>query len=166
MKQTLFAAVAAAALITAGCEMNDLDRPVINPDVADQPAAQAIVAEQSASSFETTVSNLRAALESRPLTVFATVDHSQGASDAGMQLTSSTLFIFGNPKSGTPLMQANPVLGLELPMKVLVVETENGVQIIRQDVSAILRQYGVNPADVNASKIEQTLQTIVSEAAR
>ena len=82
-----------------------------------------------------------------------------------MQLSPSTLFIFGNPKAGTPLMQANPALGIELPMKILVIETTNGVQVLRQNIPVILSQYGVTPEDVNAASIEQTLSAIVDEAA-
>ena len=62
-------------------------------------------------------------------------------------------------------MQANPALGLELPMKILVVQTGNGVQILRQNISAVARQYGVAPQDVNAGSLEATLAAIVGEAA-
>lgn len=169
MKQALIAAASATMLIAAGCQNNDplgdMDRPVIDPQIAEQPATQAIIAEPSQNDYQTTISKLETALASRPLTVFATVDHAAGAREAGLTLAPSTLFIFGNPKSGTPIMQENPALGLELPMKILVVETENGVQVLRQNLSATLEQYDVDPASVNAGKIEETLATIVSEAA-
>ena len=166
MKQTLLAAAAIATLAIGACETSEPRQPAaINPQLANQPAAQGLVAEDSTHDFATTVSRLEAALEARPLTVFATVDHAAGARDAGLELAPSTLFIFGNPEAGTPLMQANPALGLELPMKILVVQTGNGVQILRQNISAVARQYGVAPQDVNTGSLEETLAAIVSEAA-
>ncbi|WP_018148774.1 DUF302 domain-containing protein [Henriciella marina] len=166
MKQTLLAVAAFATLTLGACQTDEpRQQAVINPDLADQPAAQALVAENSAHDYATTVTRLQSALEARPVTIFAKVDHAEGARGAGMQLAPSALFIFGNPQAGTPLMQANPALGLELPMKILVLETENGVQILRQDISAVLRQYGVEAASVNAAQIEETLAGIVAEAA-
>ncbi|WP_370234223.1 MULTISPECIES: DUF302 domain-containing protein [Henriciella] len=133
---------------------------------AGQAAPQAIVARKSAHSFDETVSRVRGAIEARPLTLFAEIDHAEGARSAGLTLGPSTLFVFGNPSSGTPLMQANPALGIELPMKILVVETDGGVQVIRQDVSSVLRQYAVAPETTPAARIEETLTAILNEATR
>lgn len=165
MKQALLVAASIAALSLSACQTGAPKGPVIDPELAEQPAAQALIAADSANDFVTTVSKLRAALEKRPLTIFAMVDHSKGAWDAGLELAPSTLFIFGNPKAGTPLMQANPALGMELPMKILVIETSSGVQILRQDIEALVRQYGVTADSVNADRIEETLSGIVAEAA-
>jgi uncharacterized protein (DUF302 family) len=165
MKQALLATAAIAAVSLSACQTGiTQNQPVISPELADQPAAQALIAEDSANDFAATVSKLRAALEKRPLTIFAMVEHSKGAADSGLELAPSTLFIFGNPKAGTPLMQANPALGMELPMKILVIETSSGVQVLRQDIGALLNQYGVAPDSVNAGKIEDTLSGIVAEA--
>jgi len=165
MKQALLATAAIAAVSLSACQTGiTQNQPVISPELADQPAAQALIAEDSANDFAATVSKLRAALEERPLTIFAMVEHSKGAADSGLELAPSTLFIFGNPKAGTPLMQANPALGMELPMKILIIETSSGVQVLRQDISALLNQYGVAPDSVNTGKIEDTLSGIVAEA--
>ncbi|WP_182481879.1 DUF302 domain-containing protein [Henriciella algicola] len=164
MKQSLLAAAAIAAVSLSACQTGAPQGPVIDPELAEQPAAQALIAADSANDFVTTVSKLRAALETRPLTIFAMVDHAEGAGEAGLELSPSTLFIFGNPQAGTPLMQANPALGIELPMKILVIETNSGVQVLRQDISALVSQYGLNPESVNAAGIEETLAGIVAEA--
>ncbi|MEM5515645.1 DUF302 domain-containing protein [Henriciella sp. AS95] len=133
---------------------------------AGQAAPQAIIAHKSTLGFEETVDKLRSAIEARPLTLFAEIDHAKGARDAGLTLSPSTLFIFGNPSVGAPLMQANPALGIELPMKILVVDTGSGVQLIRQDIPSVLRQYAVSPTDVPVDKIEETLIAITTEASR
>lgn len=73
-----------------------------------------------------TMDALEAAVTGAGATVFARVDHAGGASSVGMELADSQLLIFGNPKLGTPAMQADPLAGLYLPLKVLVYADGDG----------------------------------------
>ncbi len=81
---------------------------------------------QSGKDVASTMDALEAAVEGAGATVFARVDHAGGAEGVGMQLAPSEVLIFGNPKLGTPAMQADPLAGLFLPMKVLVYEDADG----------------------------------------
>jgi uncharacterized protein (DUF302 family) len=83
-------------------------KPVINK------VSHATVAE--------TVARLIAEVEARGLKLFTTIDHSGEARASGLELRETKLVIFGNPKTGTPIMQAVPLAGLDLPLKVLVRE--------------------------------------------
>ena len=74
----------------------------------------------------TTMDALQTAVEGAGATVFARVDHAGGAEAVGMDLASSQLLIFGNPKLGTPAMQDDALAGLFLPLKVLVYEDAEG----------------------------------------
>uniref|UniRef100_UPI003B51DCC3 DUF302 domain-containing protein n=1 Tax=Roseovarius indicus TaxID=540747 RepID=UPI003B51DCC3 len=85
-----------------------------------------IVKVRATGDVATTMSALEAAVEGAGATVFARVDHGAGAQGAGLELGPSQLLIFGNPKLGTPAMQANPLAGLFLPLKVLVYEDAGG----------------------------------------
>jgi uncharacterized protein (DUF302 family) len=67
-----------------------------------------------------TMSRLEAEVKARSLTVFAHVDHAAGAAEVGLALRATDLLIFGNAKSGTPLMQLDQTMGIDLPLKVLV----------------------------------------------
>jgi len=67
----------------------------------------------------TAVSKLIATLKVKELTHFQTIDHSQNAKDVGLRLKPETIVIFGNPKMGTLLMQCNPSIGLDLPLRML-----------------------------------------------
>lgn len=67
-----------------------------------------------------TVERLLAALESRGIAVFARIDHAGAARDAGLELADEQVVIFGDPRVGTLLMQADPAIGYELPLRVLV----------------------------------------------
>jgi uncharacterized protein (DUF302 family) len=67
-----------------------------------------------------TVVRLLDAVSQEGLTVFAQFDHAAGAREGGMDLPDELVVVFGNPRAGTPLMQADPRVGLELPLRVLV----------------------------------------------
>jgi uncharacterized protein (DUF302 family) len=67
-----------------------------------------------------TMDRLRAEIRSKGLTIFAQIDHSAGAAEAGLTLGPTNLIIFGNARGGTPLMQASQTAGIDLPLKALV----------------------------------------------
>jgi uncharacterized protein (DUF302 family) len=54
--------------------------------------------------------------------LFARIDHAAGARAVGLALGDEVVLVFGNPQAGTPLMQADPLVGLDLPLRVLVCE--------------------------------------------
>jgi uncharacterized protein (DUF302 family) len=85
-----------------------------------------IVRVKAAGDAAATMAALEQAVEGAGATVFAKVDHGAGAAGAGLELGASQLLIFGNPQLGTPAMQANPLAGLFLPLKVLVYEDSDG----------------------------------------
>jgi uncharacterized protein (DUF302 family) len=73
-----------------------------------------------------TVDRLRAEIRSKGLTIFAQIDHSAGAAEAGLTLGPTNLIIFGNARGGTPLMQASQTAGIDLPLKALVWQDAGG----------------------------------------
>jgi len=85
-----------------------------------------LVTLASPHAFADTAARLEAALDGAGLTVFARIDHAAGARAAGLELRPTLLLIFGDAKAGTPLMQALPTAGLDLPLKLLVWEDDAG----------------------------------------
>jgi len=73
-----------------------------------------------------TMSRLEAEVKAKGLTVFAHVDHAAGAAEVGLRLRATDLLIFGNAKGGTPLMQLDQTMGIDLPLKVLVWQDQAG----------------------------------------
>ncbi len=65
------------------------------------------------------ITKLIASLEDKGLTHFHTIDHAKNARDAGLRLKPETVVTFGNPLVGTKLMQCNPSMGLDLPLRIL-----------------------------------------------
>ena len=98
-----------------------------------------VVTLQSKYDFEETVSRLKAALAARGVTLFADIDQSAAAAEAGTHLRPTRLLLFGNPKAGTPVMEANPHAALELPLRAVVWEdSESTVWVDYQDVTTAL----------------------------
>ena len=77
-------------------------------------------------SVDQTVEKLRAILAAKGVSLFALIDHSGEAEKVGMKMRPTKLLIFGSPSAGTPLMLAAPSLALDLPLKVLIREDDNG----------------------------------------
>jgi uncharacterized protein (DUF302 family) len=94
-------------------------------------ADNGIVDLASNHSVDETVELLKTILHVKGITLFATIDHSGEAEKAGMKMPPTKLLIFGNPKSGTPLMLAAPRSAIDLPLKILVWE-EVGEDAIRK----------------------------------
>jgi uncharacterized protein (DUF302 family) len=95
-----------------------------------------VVTLQSKYDFEATVSRLKAALAAHGVTLFADID---AAAKAGTSLRPTRLLLFGNPKAGTPVMEANPHAALELPLRAVVWEDPgSGVWVDYQDVTTTL----------------------------
>jgi uncharacterized protein (DUF302 family) len=85
-----------------------------------------IVRIASAHSVAETVSKLEMTLLTKNVKLFAIVDHSGEAEQAGLRMPNTKLLIFGNPKAGTPLMLASPSVALDFPLKILVAEDAGG----------------------------------------
>ncbi|NJM82429.1 MAG: DUF302 domain-containing protein [Tabrizicola sp.] len=90
------------------------------------PALAEVVQLKSAKAVGPTVDALEAAVTEAGAKVVARVDHGKGAASVDMPLGESQLLIFGNPALGTPVMQADPLAGLRLPLKVLVYADAEG----------------------------------------
>lgn len=85
-----------------------------------------IVRIPSHHSVTETVRKLETILQSKNVKLFAIVDHSGEAENAGLRMPNTKLLIFGNPKAGTPLMLASPSVALDFPLKILVAEDTSG----------------------------------------
>lgn len=108
---------------------------------------------------------LTAAVEEAGATVFTTVDHGAGAADVDMELPDSQLLIFGNPMLGTPVMQEDPLAGLELPLKMLVYADGDGqTWVAYKQIDATFGSLGV-PDDLEVlGKMNGALENFASAA--
>jgi uncharacterized protein (DUF302 family) len=79
-----------------------------------------VINKASHATVAETVARLIAEVEARGMKLFTTIDHSAEARSAGLELRETKLVVVGNPRTGTPIMQAAPLAGLDPPLKVLV----------------------------------------------
>jgi len=82
---------------------------------------------QSQNSQEASVTKLKNLIKKQELTLFETIDHKANATDVKMNLKPETVVVFGNPKMGTVLMNCNPSIGLDLPLRILVSTNYEGI---------------------------------------
>jgi len=132
-----------------------------------QSNAEGLTTLASQHDFPTTLARLTEALAARRVAVFAVIDHAAGAEAAGLALRPTTVVIFGDPRAGTPLMQAGQTAGLDLPMKILVWRDASGaVWLSYNDPGWIARRHGVDPATVPATaRMAEALKAFASAAA-
>jgi uncharacterized protein (DUF302 family) len=91
-----------------------------------------------------TANRVVSALKARGITLVARVDHAEAAAKVGMSLQPTLLLIFGNPKAGTPLIQAAQTIGIDLPLKLLVWQDSAGrTNLSYNDVEWLARRHNL-----------------------
>jgi uncharacterized protein (DUF302 family) len=128
------------------------------------PAAENGIIDKPANhSVDETVDRLKNLLQSKGVTLFALVDHSGEAEKVGMKMPPTKLLIFGNPRAGTPLMQAAPSSAIDLPLKILVWEDKQGKIWVSYNSPAYLQQRHGLPTEL-VSNIA-VVETMAAKAA-
>jgi uncharacterized protein (DUF302 family) len=129
-----------------------------------QATNNGIIDKLSHHSVEETVERLKGILQSKRVTLFAMVDHSGEAEKVGMKMRPTKLLLFGSPKAGTPLMQAAPSIAIDLPLKILVWEDEQGKAWVSYNSPAYLQQrHGIPPELVQNIAVIETLAAKAAE---
>ncbi len=102
-------------------------------------ADNGLVTKPSKYSVPDTINRVENVVKSKGMTVFARIDHAGEAEKAGLKMQPTQLLIFGNPKGGTPLMQAAPTIAIDLPMKALAWQDESGKVWLSYNAPAFLK---------------------------
>jgi len=127
--------------------------------------AAELITKTSPYSVHETVDRLEAAVKEAGATVFARVDHAEGAKKVDMELRPTMLLIFGNPKLGTPAMQDAQTAGLDLPLRVLTYSDASGdVHVTYRDPVALSEDHGIAADADYLSKMAGALDKLTSKA--
>ena len=127
--------------------------------------AEGLITRRSAHSVEETMNRLEQAVRARDLVVIARVDHAGAAEKAGLSLRPTQLLIFGHPRSGTPLMARAQTVGIDLPLKVLVWQDDQGqVWLGYNDPAWIARRHGTTEPTQVLQGITSTLEALAASA--
>lgn len=122
-------------------------------------------AQASKHDFNETQMKLEAVLKEKGLTVFAKIDHADGAQKVGLKMLPATVTIFGNPKGGTPFMVASPEAAIDFPLKALLSENANGkVFLSYYTASSIVAKHKIKGQDELAKKLDGLLAAIAKAA--
>lgn len=102
-----------------------------------------LVTRPSRGTVPETVDRFLQLLDARGITRFAVVDHRAAAESVGLTLRDTTVVIFGNPKGGTPVMEAVPTAALDLPLKILVWDDAGQTKVSYLDPRALAARYDI-----------------------
>lgn len=101
----------------------------------------------SAYGFDETISRVERELARLEVPIFARIDHAGNARSAGLEMPATTVLIFGAARGGTPVMQACPDIAYELPLRLLVRQGTDGVELLYRPIEDLAAAYEV-PADL------------------
>ncbi|WP_297286896.1 DUF302 domain-containing protein, partial [Moraxella sp.] len=121
-------------------------------------ADNGLVSIKSSHDVRVTADRLEKTLKMKGMTVFARINHAEGAQKVGKKLRPTELIIFGNPKVGTPLMQCGQGVAIDLPQKALIWQDEAGqVWLSYNDPKYLAHRHSIKECDEIIKKIEKAL---------
>ncbi len=125
-----------------------------------------LVTIPSSNEFAITVKRLEKAIRSKGMVLLAKVDHKANAKKAKLELLPTTLLLFGNPAAGTPLMQAQRSIAIDLPQKILVWQDEAGKVFLTYNAVEYLRaRHDLENQDDVLGNVSAALEALANEAA-
>lgn len=109
---------------------------------------------------------LVAAIEANEkLRLIARVDHAAGADSVGLELAPTVEVFFGNPALGTPLMHISPTVAIDLPQKILIIQTASGVRVLHNAPSYLAERHDIANDTPQLAIIGGALQNLANVAA-
>jgi uncharacterized protein (DUF302 family) len=129
-------------------------------------APEGLTTIASAHDRTTTMDRMIAAIAARGMSVIARIDHAGAAAKAGLALRPTEVVIFGNPRAGTGLMQMAQTMGIDLPLKALIWQDENGAILLSyNDPRWLAQRHGVGAAgDKTLAAMAEALAAVAREA--
>ena len=128
-------------------------------------ADNGLVNVKSSHTVKKTTDRLENALKQKGMTIFARINHSEGAKKVGMDLPETELIIFGNPKVGSPLMKCNRTVGIDLPQKALIWKDENGQVWLSYNAPQYLsKRHDLSECTEVINKVEKALSNFSKAA--
>jgi uncharacterized protein (DUF302 family) len=112
-----------------------------------------------------TMARLEREIAANGMSVFSRINHAALASEMGMTLRPTEVILFGNPRGGTPLMQASQTIGNDLPLKVLLWQDVSGKTWLSYNKPAwLIKRHDLKEADRMAVQMESALASIALKA--
>jgi uncharacterized protein (DUF302 family) len=130
-------------------------------------ADNGLVNVKSHHSVKVTADRLEKIIKNKGMTLFNRINHAEAAQKIGKQLRPTELLIFGNPKVGTPLIQCEQSVAIDLPQKALIWQDDEGqVWLTYNDPEYIARRHGMTDCQKIRKKIANALQKFATAATK
>jgi uncharacterized protein (DUF302 family) len=114
-----------------------------------------------------TMDRLEAEIRAHGVNVFARINHAALAAEAGLKLRPTEVIVFGNPRGGTPLMQANQSIGIDLPLKALVwQDASNKTWLSYNEPAWLAKRHEIAGADQEVAMMSGALGDIAAKVTR
>jgi uncharacterized protein (DUF302 family) len=164
-KKKISAPIVALVLATGSLTgIAALPAPAQAMPVASAPA-EGVVKQRSDFAFDETIARLKADIDKKGIRFFDEIDHTQLGASADLPIRRSTLLLFGNPPLGVQFLQANPLAGLDWPVRMLVTEDQDGtVWVSWTDFSFISARYQLADRDSQIAMASEVAASIASAA--
>ncbi len=130
-------------------------------------AAEGLIIKTSNYSAQETMNRFEKIVKDKGFNIVARVNHVAAAIKSGSTLRPTEVLIFGNPVLGTKLMQSNQTTGIDLPLKVLIWENENGaVTLSYNDPAWLKKRHGITDRDEVFAKMAGALNEFSDAAVK
>ncbi|MEM9171874.1 MAG: DUF302 domain-containing protein [Pseudomonadota bacterium] len=126
-----------------------------------------LIRKRSDFDVDTTVTRLSRILRNRGLILFEVVDHAAGAQKVNQSLRPTVVVIFGNPKAGTPLMQCDQEIGIDLPQKALIYQDQSDrVWLVYNDPAYLQARHKVSGCEQPLANVSKALAALSDAAVK
>jgi uncharacterized protein (DUF302 family) len=112
--------------------------------MAAEPSVTDVVTKVTDRSVSDTVTRFQDILSKKGVKTFAVIDQREEAQRVGLDLRETVLVIFGDPRAGTPVMGASPLVALELPLKIVVWSDEDQTKVSYESPKSLAARYGLD----------------------
>ena len=128
-------------------------------------AEKGLVTLQSNHSVQDTADKLVSIIESKGMKVFARIDHQKNAQSVDLSLRPTQVVMFGNPKAGTPLMNCEQTVAIDLPQKILISEdADKKVWLSYNNPDYLKTRHNIKGCDTEIANISKALNAISTAA--
>ena len=103
-----------------------------------------IITRPSTYSVKETIDKLQALIEKNGATVYVRIDQQAELEKAGIDIHPLEFLLFGNPAAGGKLITQNPIVALDLPLKIMAWEDEqHKVWLCYNETAYIQERHGL-----------------------
>ncbi|AFL50917.1 uncharacterized protein (DUF302 family) [Sinorhizobium fredii] len=123
--------------------------------------SEGIVTVKSRYSISETVNRIKRSVAEKGITLFGVIDQAELGNAAGNKVRPSRLVMFGNPALGTTFITANPLAGLDWPVRVLVYQAKDGsVYAAYTDFDWIAKRHQIRSRNREFAMASEVIQAV------